>query len=142
MRLFSEETIKGAENVIKTVTDYDGLTKDSERINVLLKYCELLFILNHFERIYNLIFGSQLRILQKLNSVVGEQKESLHKYYQYVSARNKDFFDNYSYDSYLDFMKKENLIIENNEGLIQITRTGIDFLIFLTDFGKPFDKPY
>jgi hypothetical protein len=138
--LFKPQTVANNENNIKTQIGLDKLESDPEKIDQLLKLSVVLSLIVRFEKLYNLIFGSQIRILQQLNSGEIEDRASLKRFYEYVERRNPEFFKTYEYDSYLNFLISSNVIIEHPDGKIKITDLGNDFLKYLIDTGKQFNK--
>ena len=95
--------------------------------------------MRHFDSIYSSIFGSQIRILERLNTLLPETRDSLQIYYNNAENLNPKFFDNYPYKNYLNFLISFNLIREDNEN-ISITELGIDFLKYLTESNKDVNK--
>lgn len=95
--------------------------------------------MRHFDTIYNSIFGSQIRLLEDLNTLRPSTKETLSHYYQSAKLNNPSFFENYAYEDYLDFLANFNLIIKE-DGIYQITILGVDFLKYLTESNKDVKK--
>lgn len=139
--LFRQETIDLVTSAVLKETDLSTLTTDKQKIERLTDYSIALYILKHFESIYNSIFGSQIMILQQLNTFTYEDKDSLKRYYDYAVKQNPKYFEGYEYSEYIDFLFAFNLII-NEDGQIKITVLGIDFLKYLTETGKTPHKSY
>jgi hypothetical protein len=95
-----------------------------------------------FERIYRVIFGSQILALRTLNSAIRPVSiEDAQKFFADFKEKYPEAYDNYGFDGWFGFLIKESLItIENN--LIVITEGGRDFLMFLTHRRLPESKPY
>ena len=138
--LYRNETIESYRNLVNNESDIDVLDSCPEKVERLLNYSIALYIIKQFESIYNLIFGSQLMILQQLNTFAHEDRESLKRYYDYAKEQNLDFFENYNFENYIDFLDHYELIVENKEG-IGITTLGVDFLKFITETNKNINKP-
>jgi hypothetical protein len=106
-----------------------------ERERFLVRYLSIVKLELAFERIYSVIWGSQISILEHLNDrrTIGRSKEEIKTDF-YDEALKKWPFIN-PYDGYLGFMKASNLIAEKN-GILLITNFGVDFLQYLTRIGK------
>lgn len=141
LKLFKEETDKIAENIIESSIHYNDLG-NNEKITKLYDLSKFYIITSRFEFIYNLIMGSQIRIIQELNTVTSARKEYIKKFYDYVAVRNKDIFDSYDFDSYLNFLFYYNLIKPVEDNKIQLTGFGEDFYTFLVQTKKILQKPY
>ena len=86
-----------------------------------------------FEQTYSLIFGSQLSALQHMNGLAGTQKELavLKPFYENAKEKYPDFYKNYPYESWLNFLLSSLLILVD-DGNIDITVRGQAFLNYLT----------
>jgi len=140
-KIFHEETDQYAENSIKTSIKFDELD-DPRKISELLHISKFLFIIGRFEFIYGLIFGSQIKILEYLNSINSSTKNDLKKFFDTTYSRYPEVFSNYDYNSYLNFLINNGLIQELNSDTIQLTQFGQDFLIFLVQVKKDKQKIY
>jgi hypothetical protein len=93
-----------------------------------------------FERIFNLIFGSQILALRRLNErnhvTIDEAKE----YFEVVTAPFSDFYKNYGFEGWLGFLIGNGLVARDGN-LIQITDLGRDFLLYLTSRRLAENKP-
>jgi len=132
---FSQEAVTQFDSYVKNESKFMELATDADKIDRLLKYSTIIYIKSTFESIYSVIFGSQIQLLQRLNSFPEETYESLERFYK-SGFPDKD----YSYDNYLLFLYKYNLIIDNN-GKIHITIMGVDFLKFIVANNKSIEKP-
>ncbi len=137
--LFRRETVDFFREAVYSETEFKNLSNDKEKISHLIDYSIVLYIIKHYESIYNSIFGSQILMLQQLNTLASEDKNSLKRYYNYAKKLNSKFFEGYSYEQYLDFMFRFNLITEEKNE-IKITILGLDFLKYLTESNKSTDK--
>lgn len=140
INLFRTETIEMFEDAVERETDINKLKSDSERIERLKNYSTIIYIKRHFDTIYTSIFGSQIRILQRLNTLNPENKDSIEVYYENAKRSNPNFYENYSYNDYLHFLINFNLIIVEKDETIQITILGADFLKYLIESNKDLDK--
>jgi len=139
--LFRTETIEGFKEAVEKEADIEKLTTQEQKIEQLTKYSITLYIIKHFEQLYFSIYGSQLHILQHLNTFPDETKDSLKRFYDYAVEKYPNFYENYSYDEYINFLFNLSLITEKN-GTVGITIMGVDFLKYLTEVGRNFNKRY
>ena len=63
LHLLNTETRAYFQNVIKEETKWNEMTTEAEKVDTLHKYSEALLSIIQFERIHNLIYGSQIRLL-------------------------------------------------------------------------------
>mgnify|MGYP003109586545 CR=1 FL=1 len=139
--LFRPETIEMFVNAIEKETKIEKLKNDNEKIERLKNYSTIIYIMRHFDSIYSAIFGSQIRILERLNTLQPESRDSLKFYYESAKKHNPKFYENYPYEDYLNFLINFMLIREDN-GIIQLTILGVDFLKYLTESNKDVNKLY
>lgn len=134
MREFDSPILREQENLIN-----ESLTRvGPEKERFLVRDLAITKLSLAFERIYSVIWGSQIYILEYLNDrrLIGALKEDIKtSFYDDAVRRWPDRFVGYSFDMYLGFLKESNLIIEKNESLF-ITNFGVEFLRYLTSTGK------
>jgi hypothetical protein len=139
--LFRPETIEMFREEVSKETEVSKLSTSDEKIERLTNYGSLLYIMRHFDLLYNNIFGSQIRILEFVNSHSQITRESVKFIYENAKKNNSKFYENYSYDEYLDFLLAYNLIREDTR-ILNITILGLDFLKYLTESNKDVNKLY
>lgn len=137
--LFRPETVEFFRTAVLQETNLDNIPTDNEKTELLLNYSIAIYIIKHYEMIYNAIYGSQLMILQQLNTFAFENNETLKRYYNYAVEQSPKFYDNYPYEDYIEFLYSFNLIVEE-EDRVKITILGIDFLKYITETGKSLNK--
>jgi hypothetical protein len=137
--LFRSETVEFFRTAVLQETNLDNIPTDKEKTELLLNYSIAIYIIKHYEMIYNAIYGSQLMILQQLNTFAFENNETLKRYYNYAVEQSPKFYDNYPYEDYIEFLHSFNLIVEE-ENRVKITILGIDFLKYITETGKSLNK--
>jgi hypothetical protein len=140
---FSDVSIENSEEIIEKetkISEVDGFQNKYERLH---KYSKLLVLFKSFERVYDSIFGSQIRFMQRINHTSVESKTSLKLYYDNAKKNYPDAYKKYSYDSYLNYLKNNGLIVfvENDEN-IQITYFGRDFLRYILETNLSIEKLY
>ena len=137
--LFRPETVEFFKSAVLQETNLDNIPTDKEKTELLLNYSIAIYIIKHYEMIYNAIYGSQLMILQQLNTFAFENNETLKRYYNYAVEQSPKFYDNYPYEDYIEFLYSFNLIVEE-EDRVKVTILGVDFLKYITETGKSLNK--
>ena len=140
--VYQLETDKYAEDKIKSyIVNFDTLN-DEEKINKLFYLSKYYFTTSRFEWIYGVIFGSQIRILEYLNTIENSKESNIKEFYDNSSSKYPEIYSTYNFSSYLNFLKSNYLIETINDELISITQTGQDFLVFLVQSKKDKQKVY
>lgn len=138
---FSTQTNEELEEIIEKETKFSEIKNFEAKTEQLYNYSKLIILLKNFERIYYVIFGSQIRILQRLNYSFTENKNDLKFYYENVAKVYPEIFKNYNYDDYLDFLFANKLINKETD-TITITTFGQDFLRYLIESNLSLEKRY
>lgn len=117
---------------IKTKTTAED--QDNQKKILILQVAELQTALL-FERIYNIIFGSQIKLLESLiiNGSAGILYEDIAAYYQGVKAKWPNL-NSYPLENYLGYLMNSGLIILFSEGIqkkYKVTPLGIDFIEYI-----------
>jgi hypothetical protein len=137
MKTLDSPVLIQGENLIKEALDKAGVGEGTERENLLIRFLAVTNLALTFERIDSIIWGSQIYILEHLNTnrlgIARGDIKSL--YYDEATKRWPTFFGTYSYDAYLGFLKNSNLILEQDGNLL-ITNFGVEFLQYLARVGK------
>ena len=140
---FSEYTLNRADEIIEQETQIstvEGLQNQYDRI---YKYSKLLVLIKNFEKMYDSMYGSQIRFLQRLNHTTTESKEDLKLYYNNAKENYPNIYRDYSYDAYLNFLYANGLIItEEGSENISISVIGKDYLRYLLEANLSLEKPY
>jgi hypothetical protein len=124
------------------LNNLDSLTTDhKEREKMLIKLLAASQISVAFERTYIYIFGSQIAMLQALNSIPGgfESMSALRPFYEQAKAKHPDFYGSYSFENWLSFLQTQLLILEQDEK-IGITVRGKEFLKYMIQQNYSFNK--
>lgn len=142
MKYFDSKFLLDQEKRIKEDLKNRGINDETETIKVLTRHLAGTQVQLIFERIYTMIYGSQLLILQYLNTKTnGDTRESIIPSYNQVVEQYPETFKNYPFEEYMSFLLNFFLIEEKNNRLY-ITHIGRDFLTFITQSGKPLFKNY
>jgi len=111
----------------------------AEGIPVLIRYLAAMSITYVFSEVYRLIWGSQLNLLDYLNSHNGQPAESLRSFYNLGATLYPEYYKEYSFEQWLGFLKDQ-LLIREDRGLISITVRGREFLTHLARVGLSKNK--
>lgn len=139
--LFRPETVEFFKSAVLQETNLDSIKTDKEKVDHLVNYSIAIYIIKHYEMLYNSIYGSQISILQQLNTYAYENNDTLKRFYNHAVEQNSKFYDSYPFEDYIGFLYSFNLIIEE-EGSVKITILGIDFLKYLTETSKSLNKRF
>jgi hypothetical protein len=140
---FSEYTLNRTDEIIEQETQISTVEGLQNKYDRIYKYSKLLVLIKSFEKMYDSMYGSQIRFLQRLNHTTTESKEGLKLYYNNAKENYPNIYRDYSYDSYLGFLYANGLII-NEEGSenISISFIGKDYLRYLLEAKLSLEKPY
>lgn len=119
-----------------------SIKTDSEKVKVLAKHHANLQIRSTFLAIYNLIFGSQITLLQTLNvQNTSVEREFLLSFYEAAKQEFPDVYDTYSFENYINFLKSVGLI-NTEKSKYFITVLGRGFLTYLAETGLNTKRAY
>lgn len=141
--IFSDASVKDSDQIIEKETKISKVEGYQNKYERLHKYSKLLVMFKSFERVYDSIYGSQIKFMQRLNHTSAESKTSLKLYYDNAKKNYFEAYKNFSYESYLNYLKNNGLIVmENNDENIQITYFGRDFLRYILETNLSVEKLY
>jgi hypothetical protein len=134
--------LRDIEGRIKTDLSGRGLDTDGDTIKVLIKHLAATRALLEFEQIHNLIFGSQIFLLKKLNEVAGQGKptEFVETHFEHVKGLFSEQLGGWSLEQYLAFLLGRSLITTQGN-IFHITNLGVEYLTWMIRTGKAEDKP-
>jgi hypothetical protein len=121
--------------------ELDERSKDAKQREELLLLSVAQWQLNHKNaRTARFIFGSQIDLLQELNSKSqGETIDALKKHYDSAVQSKPEAYERYSYDEYLLFLQNSGLVTKIGDRL-SITPEGKAFLAYRVFFGDTMKK--
>lgn len=98
-----------------------------------------------FERAFRIIWGSQLMLLDRLNSAqkIGLSKLLVLEFYQNAKALWPEALQKYTYDEWVAFLISFGLVrydLFEGESVVMLTGKGKDFLLYLVESGIGQDK--
>jgi len=127
----------------RIVADLESQSLDAsgDTARVLVKHLAGAQLLLGFEQIHSSIFGSQIRLLKKLNELagVGRSVEFMSEHFEEVKKRNPELSDDWDMDKYLEFMFLH-LLITQDRSQYHITNLGVEYLTWVARNGKSEDK--
>ena len=124
----------------KQITDdlkSNNLPVEGASIKVLVKHLAGTQLLLAFERIHNVIFGSQIFLLKKLNESlgVGKPMSFVEQHIEHVRSVFSDTLSSWDDEQYLGFLYDRLLIVRHNDQL-HITNLGVEYLTWLVRNGR------
>jgi hypothetical protein len=120
-----------------------GLTcSKDETIEILVRLLAINQISYAIERMYRLIFGSQIRILKLLNVYSPTRVIDIKLIYEEAKAESPKVFEVYSFEAYLNFLTSSNLIGTSDAQSYSISPFGKAFLQWMVMEGLPENKRF
>lgn len=109
-----------------------------ETVEILTRHLANSQIVSLFNEINYRIWGSQVELLQHLNSSSGSSVTELKTVYDLAISRslNPSTFAKYTFEQYLQFLVSHKLVTEI-DGSYFISQLGRDFLMYLIATGTP-----
>jgi len=140
MNIGNPPLLKETEDLILKDLGNRKMDADNATVKVLVRHLAATRLLLDFEQIYNTIFGSQIRLLKRLNEVTGSgrAREYVQEYFEMVKIAF-DPISNWTIDTYLNFLFSSKLLTVEGENY-HITVKGVDFLVWLARTGKQEDR--
>lgn len=134
--------LRNREELIKNDLTTRGLETNGDTVKVLIKHLASTKALLEFEQIHNLIFGSQIYLLKKLNEVIGQgmNKETVIAHFESVKNYHEEL-KNWSFEQYMAFLKTRSLVIMDQDNY-HITVFGVDYLVWIVTNGRSENKAY
>jgi hypothetical protein len=113
----------------------------AEREKILIKHLAVTAISHEFERVYRVIFGSQISALQIFASQELVSPENLLPIYEQAKRNYTEFYRSISFDSWLKFLV-DFVLMAQQGNKVGVTIRGKEFLKYLIDAGIPATKPF
>lgn len=134
--------ITDIEGRIRTELTNNGFNTNGDTAKVLIRHLAGTQLLLSFEQIHNLIFGSQIFLLKKLNEVVGQGRPVafVNGHIDHVKSIYPSELGEWSYDQYLEFLYGR-LLIVRHEDQVHITNNGVEYLTWVARNGRSENNP-
>ena len=132
---FENPLIASQESIVRKGLEKHKIDADNME-RVLVHLLAEQTIINYFERLYIMIYGSQIRALQSLNvaGVAGIDVLILRPFYDEVTALWPNVYANYSFQQWLEFLITMGLISRTGDN-VRLTLEGQEFLKYLIQRG-------
>lgn len=129
------------EEVIRTDLQKRGLSTEGDTVKILIRHLSAVQINLAFEQAYQILFGSQIALLRKLNQLRGQglSQENLNAHFKAVVEKYPDVFATWTLAQYMNYLVSNNGVVIKNASYF-ITDLGVAFLAWLTWAGKREDK--
>ncbi|MCX7367640.1 MAG: hypothetical protein NTX90_01810 [Alphaproteobacteria bacterium] len=120
---------------------------DDLQVDFLIKLLAEARLGLHFERIYRIIFGSQLRGLRRLYEKGSVTVGDARQYFNSIVSDNPAFYTEESFGSWLDFLLRAGLVrkvglhLDSDGTHLQMTSFGEDFLRYVHEQRYTDDLP-
>lgn len=112
---------------------------EENRTDILVRSLAESQLAATFERIYNVIFGSQITVLKRLNELGQVSIADAKEFYEQVAADHPDVYSRFSFEAWLGFLISQGLV-RTHDGFLQITELGREFLLYITVRRMPENK--
>lgn len=129
---------------IKTELERLGYTLgDTNTTDILIGQLATSQLYAHFERIYRLVFGSQIKLLDALQLHGPLITMIVQLFYDSAAQAEQEFYADYPFESWCKFMAANYLIEINSENdTCSITPVGRDFLVWMLTQRLSRDRAY
>ncbi|MFQ6674594.1 MAG: hypothetical protein ACE5GH_07415 [Fidelibacterota bacterium] len=129
--------VRSQEELIKKELADRGLQENMpETTEVLIRYTASALITAIFERTYSSIYGSQVNILNYLNSRTEASDSEIMPFYQAAVNSYPIPYAAYPFDQYMRYLIGQELVVQQANSY-SITLKGRTFLLYLVNEGKP-----
>ena len=134
--------ITDIESRVRTELTNKGFNTDGNTVKILIRHLAGTQLLLSFEQIHNLIFGSQIFLLKKLNEVAGQGRPLafVNDHIDHVKSIYPSELAEWTYDQYLDFLYSRLLIVRHGDQ-IHITNNGVEYLTWVARNGRSENNP-
>jgi hypothetical protein len=119
-----------------------GFALDSpETVEILIRNLAVAHVLQRAERLYRVIFGSQISALKFLNVTGPKSDLDIQPFYEKARRKFPKFYIGYSYEQWRGFLIDQQVMAhDSTKDLFHTNQTGKDFLAWLVNEGLPEEK--
>jgi hypothetical protein len=114
----------------------------ADQVEALIYTVASLNIQIAHEKNYNMIFGSQLRLLWQMISAVGVAPEIARQVFEEAKAAYPDVYRHYTFEQWMGFLQACGLCATAQDGRYVLTPFGRGFLRYIMDRRLPPTKPF
>ena len=134
LKEFDNALLVEREKFVRAELERLHIDPGSDRERILIRLLAALSLVQAFERTYTLIWGSQISVLQSLNSAGSVRVDLLRSWYDQAAAREPGLYDGYKFENWLGFLQMNLLILRSGE-CVTISLEGREFLKYLLHQG-------
>jgi hypothetical protein len=136
------EAVQFRENAIKAHLDRMGFALGAPlTTEILIRNLAFNQAIASAERLYRLIFGSQIALLKALNVGTPKTEDEVRQFFERAKRKAPKFYGDYQYETWRDFLLGQAAIARDAEtGLYGITQNGREFLSWMVGQGIAEDK--
>lgn len=137
--VFPEQMRLSKEAIMREVADMSDLEAKSYLIPMLAMARSMF----NFEFCYSCIFGGQIRLLQMLNQRPGRAiaMNEVYSYWNIHQEQTKPVLNLWTADQYLSYLF-QNGLVERMDDTLRLTTKGAEFVLWMTQYGRPLDRPW
>jgi hypothetical protein len=139
--LVPPELLAESRKVVEANVPRNAQGEKITEVQYLTTLAAILTIIALFEKAYGTIWGSQLQLLQSLNSSP-QSIESARTFYDRAAQDFPAAYQHYSFEQWIGFLVESVLITKGSDNQFSITLRGRGFLRFIVDSGYSFAKPF
>jgi hypothetical protein len=114
---------------------------DETTYEILVRWLATMQWLWLAERLYRLIFGSQITLLRQISKSGSMSRQEMLPYYEKAVAADPSFYAGYSFDDYLTSMQSLKVIAPLDKDRFALSQRGSQFLTWMAA-ENPGDKPH
>jgi hypothetical protein len=118
------------------------LNNQDDVVDILIQHLAIYQLLYATERIYRIIFGSQIAILKYLNFQGETDIYKVRTFYEEAKAKFPLLYEKYRFATYLHFLTSSNLVATIDNITYVITPLGKEFLQWMIAQGISDAKPF
>ena len=127
------EIIADQEKKIEADLTAKNLDFSSDTAKILIRHLAAAQVMNWFEMNYNILFGSQIALLRKLQDAKeGLKVEDIDNHFDDVRMENPEIFKTWNSKQYLTYLRDSGFVIFSDDRLT-ITKIGLEFLKMLSN---------
>ncbi|MEQ1638756.1 MAG: hypothetical protein ABL903_19015 [Methylococcales bacterium] len=134
--------LRDFEGRIKSDLIVRELEIEGDTVKILIKHLAAANVLLEFEQVHNLILGSQIYLLKKLNEIVGQRqnREKVFAHFEHVREMFKSDLGAWSFEQYMAFLIGRSLLTIDNE-TYHITNFDVEYLTWMARNGRSENRP-
>ena len=110
-----------------------------EREQFIVRFIATGLINAIYDHIWLTLYRSQLLVLAELNKSL-LRREQIKVYYDEAVRKSPEFYEEYSFDQWLDYLRSQLLLLEHPGQTFEITVRGKDFLKYMVHNGYNADS--